>query len=190
MRELDLSGVLERTDRPRVLAENGESYHSASKEIILGTEQSLVGDSLESPSDGSSTANDTTANGRVLDEGREHLDVRQAKFGEDVVVERMGGTTGSPRTHGMFRAEREIGPAPVAGIELNVPSIRLEEAKANQEKQRTQDQANQSSLNGNPPNSNGEIVLSLKRRYNCRRISSASNNQHHMASTHFAESGQ
>ena len=49
-------------------------------------------------------------------------------------------------------------------LELNVPSIRLEEAKANQEKQRLQDEATRSSPPGNPTNSNQEISLSLKRK--------------------------
>jgi len=42
-------------------------------------------------------------------------------------------------------------------IELNVPSKRLEEAKANQEKQRIQDNATQSSPIGNPQNSPAEM---------------------------------
>jgi hypothetical protein len=54
-------------------------------------------------------------------------------------------------------------------IELNVPSIRLEEAKANQEKQRAQDQASQSSPTGNPSNFDWEMWLSLKRKYDYGR---------------------
>lgn len=42
-------------------------------------------------------------------------------------------------------------------IELNVPSVRLEEAKANQEKQRLQDEATQSSPTGKTNNSSREI---------------------------------
>ena len=42
-------------------------------------------------------------------------------------------------------------------IELNVPSKRLEEAKASQEKQRIQDNATQSSPIGNPQNSPAEM---------------------------------
>jgi DNA replication protein DnaC len=42
-------------------------------------------------------------------------------------------------------------------LELNVPSVRLEEAKASQEKQRRQEEASQSSPTGIPTNSTGEI---------------------------------
>jgi len=42
-------------------------------------------------------------------------------------------------------------------IELNVGSMRLEEAKANQAKQRIPDMALQSSPIGNQPNSSGEL---------------------------------
>ncbi len=52
---------------------------------------------------------------RVTVEGREHLDVWQARLGQEIIVERVGGTTGSPMSHGMLRAVREIGPTLVAG---------------------------------------------------------------------------
>lgn len=58
--------------------------------------------------------NAAPANGGVPVEGLEHLDIRQARFGEDVVIERVGRKTGSPRSHGMLRSVREIGPTLVA----------------------------------------------------------------------------
>jgi hypothetical protein len=114
-RELELSGVPERTNGPRMLEANGESHLQASEEVIIGTQQNVVRDSMESPTDGRSTADATTANGGVPVQGREHLDVRQARLGEDIIVERVGGTTGSPRSHSMLRAVREIGPTLVTG---------------------------------------------------------------------------
>ena len=113
-RELELSGVLERVDGPRMLEANGESHLNASEEVIAGTQQSVVGDSMESTTDVGSATDAATANGGVPVAGRERLDVRQARFREDVVIERVGRTAGSPGLHGMLRAVREIGPTLVA----------------------------------------------------------------------------
>ncbi len=113
-RELELSRVPERTDGPQMPEANGEWNPKASEEVVVGTQQSVVGDSMESTTDVGSATYAATANGRVPVAGREHLDVRQARFREDVAIERVGRTVGSPRSYGMLRSVREIGPTLVA----------------------------------------------------------------------------
>jgi hypothetical protein len=66
-----------------MLKANGESYLKESEEVVVGTQHSVVGDSMESITDVGSATDAATANGRVPVAGREHLDVRQAGFGED-----------------------------------------------------------------------------------------------------------
>ena len=63
--------------------------------------------------DGGATTDATTSNRGVSIKDGEHLDVRAARLGEDVAIERIGGAVGSPRAHGMFRNMCKIGTAHV-----------------------------------------------------------------------------
>ena len=71
----------------------------------------MVRDQVESPTDGGATTDATTSDRGVSIKDGEHLDVREARLGEDVVIECFGGAVGSPRAHGMFRNMCEIGTA-------------------------------------------------------------------------------
>ena len=111
--ELDVPGVLERTHGPRMFDSNGESHHTTHEEVCIGEEQDMVRDQVESPTDGGATTDATTSDRGVSIKDGEHLDVREARLGEDVVIECFGGAVGSPRAHGMFRNMCEIGTAHV-----------------------------------------------------------------------------
>ena len=110
---LDVPGVPERADGPRVFDSNGESHHPTHEEVFIGEEQDMVGDQVESPTDGGATTDATTSDRRVSIEGGKHLIVREAGLGEDVAIECVGGAIGSPRAHDMLRTLCEIGTAHV-----------------------------------------------------------------------------
>ena len=106
-RALELPGVPERTDGPRVPQANREPHRQATKEVITGHEQSVVGNSMESLSDDRPTTDATTSEGRVLIEGGEPSDFREARFGENDVAQCVGGPTRSSGTHGLACTVRE-----------------------------------------------------------------------------------
>ena len=108
-RELDVLGVFERIDRPRMPQADGESNSQTSKEFILGHEQGLVCHSMESLTDDRSATHAAAPIGRVLIEGGEHSDFWEARFGEDDVTKRVGRPTGPSWPHGMLRTVRETG---------------------------------------------------------------------------------
>jgi hypothetical protein len=104
---LELPGVPERTDGPRMPQANREPHCEAPKKVITGHEQSVVGNSMESTTDDSTAAHATTANGRVPIEGGEYSDFWTARLGENDVAQCVGGPTRSSGAHGLACTVRE-----------------------------------------------------------------------------------
>jgi hypothetical protein len=109
--ELELLGIPERTDRPRMSEADRESHCEASQEIRVGCEQGVVSNSLEPVANDSPTTHATTANRRVRFASRKPSDFWTARFRKNDVASSIGGSASQSRTHRMFRAMCKIGSA-------------------------------------------------------------------------------
>lgn len=121
-RELELSGVPERTDGPRVPQADREPYSEASEKVIARCEQSLVSDSLESITDDGATTDAAVAKWRVPVAGREPSDFRETRFWKNDVTQRARGTTRTSRPHRMLRTMCKTGATLAACEKGTTPS--------------------------------------------------------------------
>jgi hypothetical protein len=108
-RELELPGVLERTDGPRVPQADREPHCEASEEVIVRYEQSMVCDTLESISDDCATADAAIANRRVPIACRKHFSFWQTGFWKNDVTQCVGGSTGTSGLQRLLRTVRQTG---------------------------------------------------------------------------------
>jgi hypothetical protein len=108
-RELDTSGIPQRTDTPGMPSANGESNRSSSSKHTRSPLQNMEPNQLESNSDSNPTTNGTTAHRRIPQTDSQRLDIRETRFGEDDVASSVGMRTGSSGPLSMLCTLFDIG---------------------------------------------------------------------------------
>lgn len=109
--ELELLGILERTDGPRMPQADREPYREAPQEILSRYEQGMVSDSLESIANDRSATHAATADRGVSNTSRKPSHLRETRFRENDVASSVGGSTREIGAYRMFRTVCQAGAA-------------------------------------------------------------------------------
>jgi hypothetical protein len=103
-RELELSGIPERTNGLRMPQADREPHCQTSQKVIAGLQQDMVSDPVEPLTDDGTTTHATTAKRRVFEASGKPADFWSPGFRKNDVASSVGRSTSQSGSHSMLRA--------------------------------------------------------------------------------------